>query len=67
MADESGAVEGVAGADVPGDDVQGELPFVAPVLDKYTDMQELLLLDPIHEVDASGWPKLPDDDRDSGR
>jgi len=32
------------------------LPFEAPVLDKYTDMQELLLLDPIHEVGEAGWP-----------
>jgi hypothetical protein len=24
---------------------------------KYTDMQELLLLDPIHEVDETGWPE----------
>lgn len=30
--------------------------FEAPVLHKYTDMQELLLLDPIHEVDDAGWP-----------
>jgi hypothetical protein len=34
-----------------------KLPFEAPVLQKYTDMQELLVLDPIHEVDDSGWPK----------
>ncbi|MFA5205706.1 MAG: PqqD family protein [Lentisphaeria bacterium] len=32
------------------------LPFAPPVLNKYSDMQELLLLDPIHEVDAAGWP-----------
>ncbi|MGD0965550.1 MAG: PqqD family protein [Candidatus Acidiferrales bacterium] len=31
-------------------------PFQAPVLHKFTDMQELLILDPIHEVDAAGWP-----------
>jgi hypothetical protein len=31
-------------------------PFVAPSLSRYHDMQELLLLDPIHDVDASGWP-----------
>ncbi len=31
-------------------------PFAAPVLERYTDMQELLLLDPIHDVDESGWP-----------
>jgi Coenzyme PQQ synthesis protein D (PqqD) len=31
-------------------------PFVPPVLERYTDMQELLFLDPIHDVDESGWP-----------
>jgi hypothetical protein len=37
--------------------VQGGKPaFAPPVLSKYTDMQDLLLLDPIHEVDESGWP-----------
>ncbi|MBM3181572.1 MAG: PqqD family protein [Chloroflexi bacterium] len=30
--------------------------FQAPSLHKYTDMQDLLLLDPIHEVDEQGWP-----------
>lgn len=30
--------------------------FVAPILHKYSDMQDLLLLDPIHDVDESGWP-----------
>jgi hypothetical protein len=25
-------------------------------LHKYTDMEELLLLDPIHDVDETGWP-----------
>ena len=30
--------------------------FTAPVLERYNDMQELLLLDPIHEVDETGWP-----------
>jgi hypothetical protein len=34
--------------------------FVAPVFDRYTDMQQLLLVDPIHEVDQSGWPKVPE-------
>lgn len=33
------------------------LPFVAPVLTKFSDMQELLLLDPIHDVDDAGWPQ----------
>lgn len=34
----------------------GGPPFEAPVLRKYTDMQDLILLDPIHEVDETGWP-----------
>ncbi len=32
--------------------------FAPPSLQKYTDMQDLLLLDPIHEVDETGWPML---------
>ena len=31
-------------------------PFESPTLNKYTDMEELLALDPIHEVDEMGWP-----------
>ena len=30
--------------------------FEKPTLQKYTDMEELLALDPIHEVDEMGWP-----------
>ena len=30
--------------------------FSKPVLNKFGDMQDLLLLDPIHEVDEAGWP-----------
>jgi hypothetical protein len=32
------------------------LPFVLPALSKFTDMADLLLLDPIHDVDEQGWP-----------
>ncbi len=31
--------------------------FAPPRLEKFTDMQDLLLLDPIHEVDETGWPR----------
>lgn len=34
-------------------------PFVAyspPRLEVYTDLHDLLLLDPIHDVDEAGWP-----------
>ncbi|MFB2921620.1 PqqD family protein [Aerosakkonema funiforme] len=33
-----------------------KLSFEIPTLQKYTDMEELLALDPIHEVDEMGWP-----------
>ena len=35
-----------------------KLPFAEPVVEIYTDMQDLLLLDPIHDVDEAGWPVL---------
>lgn len=31
-------------------------PYVPPQLSVYSDMKDLLLLDPIHDVDATGWP-----------
>lgn len=34
----------------------GRRPFLPPVLHKYTDLRDLLLLDPIHDVDDAGWP-----------
>ncbi|MDT9600475.1 PqqD family protein [Sphingosinicella rhizophila] len=30
--------------------------YAPPRLQRYTDMQDLLLLDPIHDVDEVGWP-----------
>jgi len=36
-------------------------PFSVPTIQKFTDMQELLLVDPIHEVDPqAGWPHRRD-------
>lgn len=35
------------------------IPFEAPRFEKFTDMQELLLVDPIHEVAEAGWPLQP--------
>ncbi len=32
------------------------IPFEPPLLNRYTDMQDLILLDPVHEVDDTGWP-----------
>ena len=52
------ADEGEAGpAATPASDTgAARLPFAAPVLEKHTDMQDLILLDPVHEVGAEGWP-----------
>lgn len=45
------------GADSPPPDIgAGPGPYASPVLEMYTDMRELVLLDPVHEVDAAGWP-----------
>lgn len=30
--------------------------YLKPDFEKFTDMQEMLLLDPIHEVSEAGWP-----------
>ena len=35
-------------------------PIAEPVLEKFTDMREMLLIDPIHELDESGWPRKPE-------
>ena len=35
------------------------IPFEVPTLSKFTDMQDFLMVDPIHEVDESGWPNKP--------
>ncbi len=33
------------------------MDFKVPIINKYSDMQDLLLLDPIHDVDEKGWPE----------
>jgi len=35
------------------------IAYAPPVLETFSDMQDLLLLDPIHEVDDAGWPMAP--------
>lgn len=32
------------------------VPFVTPSFTAFTDMQDIILLDPVHEVDTRGWP-----------
>ncbi len=52
------APAGAAPTAEPTEPRQG-VPFLSPVLHKYTDMQEFMLVDPIHDVDAeAGWPHV---------
>jgi hypothetical protein len=38
-----------------------QIPYAKLTLNKYTDMENLLLMDPIHDVSGQGWPaKLND-------
>jgi len=37
-----------------------DMKFDIPAYQKFDDMQEMLLLDPIHEVSEAGWPNLPE-------
>lgn len=43
-------------ADARRDELSFRAGYMPPELTKYTDMQELLLVDPIHEVTEEGWP-----------
>jgi len=57
-----GLIVGEECATVPGveaspADASPAKPWVLPRLQKFTDMRELLLLDPIHELDQAGWPQ----------
>jgi Coenzyme PQQ synthesis protein D (PqqD) len=36
-------------------------PFEKPTLEEYTDMQDLVLIDPVHQVDDAGWPRQTDE------
>jgi coenzyme PQQ synthesis protein D (PqqD) len=31
--------------------------FTAPLLERYDDIAKIIAMDPIHEVDATGWPR----------
>lgn len=41
----------------------GRPVFHSPEINIYTDMKDMLLLDPIHDVDETGWP-MPNPDAD---
>jgi hypothetical protein len=45
-----------AGTSTPSEAVGERVPFVPPTFSTFTDMQDIILLDPVHEVDTRGWP-----------
>jgi coenzyme PQQ synthesis protein D (PqqD) len=53
-AEETSPVDGSTPAELPVGEKETYLP---PVFERFTDMGDLLLLDPVHEVeDEKGWP-----------
>jgi len=38
-----------------------KLDYVKPGMTAYSDMEKLLLVDPIHEVENMGWPNIKND------
>jgi hypothetical protein len=53
---EAGASE-KPGSGIPTEPEEEKSAFTSPVLEKYTNMQDFLLVDPIHEIDYAEWPK----------
>jgi coenzyme PQQ synthesis protein D (PqqD) len=52
------AVSSEATGEGPTTDAPAErAAFEPPKLERYTDMKDYFLLDPIHEVDTAGWPR----------
>lgn len=52
-----------AGADASA----AKTPFRAPSMQRFEDMQGFLLVDPIHEVDETGWPHVKPGESTSNR
>lgn len=57
VADGTGA--GEAPSAPPQDVGEDRAPFAPPGFTTFTDMQDIILLDPVHEVDTRGWPHAP--------
>lgn len=48
---------GMAPEATPAETVPAGVPYSVPALEVYSDMQDMLLLDPVHDVDSEqGWP-----------
>lgn len=45
---------------IPADSNLPRSLFTKPVIEIFSDMQDILLLDPVHDVDPEGWPVTKD-------
>lgn len=41
--------------------LDGLQSFLPPTIERFDDLKELLLLDPVHDVDDAGWPVKAED------
>jgi hypothetical protein len=48
-----------APAPAPAEPTPARADYTAPSLRKFDDLQDLLILDPIHDVGDEGWPVAP--------
>lgn len=55
---------GASSADSDPVEAGKKIPFYPPALNRYSDMRDLLLIDPIHDVDESGWPQTKNDSKE---
>jgi hypothetical protein len=56
--DTSDADPAPSGEPAPPGEPAGRRPFAPPIFERYSDMREFLLVDPIHEVDVTEWPEV---------
>jgi hypothetical protein len=62
----AGDTDDAAGSPPPGGRPEGPDgllagPYTPPHLETFTDLEDLMLLDPVHEVDDDGWPRAATD------
>lgn len=54
-------VEGAATSSAAATAIKSSGAYAAPQLQAHSDMKDLIMLDPIHDVDAVGWPTRRED------
>jgi hypothetical protein len=53
------AIDGIVAPQSEETPAEGErLPYTAPRLESYSDLEGLVLIDPVHDVGAAGWPNI---------